>query len=132
MAIHAYTGQLTAKNNSLTVFTVAEADYCDLVVGANQGTVIDEITISSTENVSVIGTIRMFIRDTGEVPVNALHSQVPVPVVNGSPEGGVPTYNIVIRPLNLKLHHNQILRVTFATSSTSTIGFHLTASVTEL
>lgn len=132
MAIHTYTGRLTLKNNTLATFAVADVDYCDLVTGANQGTIVDEITISSTENVSVIGTLRMFIYDAGEVPINALHSQISVPAVTGNPEGGVPTYNIVIRPLNLKLHHNQSLRLTFATSSTSTIGFHLTASVTQL
>lgn len=132
MAIHAYSGRLTTRNNSLTVFTTEGTDYSDLVSGLNQGVIVDEITVSSSEDVTVPGTLRFFIYDASEVPVAALHSQIAVPVVTGSPQTGVPTYSIVIRPLNIKLHNNQRLRMTFATSSTNTIGFHLTASITEL
>lgn len=132
MAIHAYSGRLTTRNNTLATFTTDNADYSDLVTGSNQGTVIDEITINSTENATVLGTLRMFIYDSTETPVSALHTQITVPVVTGAPDSGTPTYSAIIRPLNLKLHHNQRLRVTFTTSSTTTIGFHLTASVTEI
>lgn len=132
MAIHAYSGRLTTRNNSLTVFTTEAADYSDLVTGASQGTIIDEITVNSSEDVTVAGTMRFFIYDSTDIPVSSLHSQISVPVVTGAPQTGTPTYQNVIRPLNLKLHHNQRLRITFTTSSTSTIGFHLTASVTEI
>lgn len=132
MAIHAYTGRITTRNNTLATFTTNDADYCDLVIGANQGTVIDEITINSTEDATVAGTMRFFIYDATETPISALQNQISVPVVTGAPQTGVPTYIAVLRPLNLKLHHNQRLRVTFTTSSTTAIGFHLTASVTEL
>lgn len=132
MGIHAYNGRLTTRNNTLNTFTTADADYCDLVTGSNQGTIVDEITITSTENVTVAGTLRFFIHDAGETPTSALHTQISVPVVQGNPQGGVPTYTAVIRPLDIKLHNNQSLRAAFATSSTTTIGFHLTASVTHL
>lgn len=132
MAIHTYNGRLTTRNNTLDTFALADADFCNLVTGASQGTVIDEITITSTELATVIGTLRMFIYDSTETPTSALHTQIAVPVLTGDPLNGVPTYSIVLRPLNLKLHHNQSLRITFATSSTTTIGFHLTASVTHI
>lgn len=132
MAIHAYTGRITTRNNTLATFTTDNADYCDLVTGSNQGTVIDEITINSTEDATVAGTMRFFIYDATETPISALQNQISVPVVTGAPQTGVPTYIAVLRPLNLKLHHNQRMRVTFTTSSTTAIGFHLTASVTEL
>lgn len=132
MPIHAYSGRITARNNTLDTFTVANTDFCDLVTGTNQGTVVDEVTINSTVNATVIGTLRIFVYDSTEVPTSALHTQIPVSIVTGDPQNGTPTFSVVIRPLNVKLHHNQSLRFTFATASTSQIGFHLTASVTEL
>lgn len=132
MAIHAYNGRLTLRNNTLTTFTVADADYSDLVTGAAQGTVVDEITVNSTELATVAGMIRVFIYDPGETPSSALHMQIPVPAFAGDPQNGTPTYSNIIRPLNLKLHNNQSVRFTFATASTSQIGFHLTASVTHI
>lgn len=132
MAVHAYNGRLTLRNNTLTTFAVAEADYSDLVTGAAQGTVVDEITINSTEASTVAGVIRAFIYEAGETPTSALYMQIPVPAFIGDPQNGTPTYSNIIRPLNLKLHNNQSLRFTFATASTSQIGFHLTASVTHI
>lgn len=132
MAIHAYTGRVTAKNTSLTVFTTDNTDYSDLVTGTNQGTIIDEITVNSIINATVTGTLRFFIYDATEIPTSALHSQVAVRATTDNPDAGDPTYQLVIRPLNLKLHNNQRLRITFTTSSTDPIGFHFTASVTEL
>lgn len=132
MAIHAYTGRVTAKNTSLAVFTTDNADYSDLVTGSNQGTIIDEITISSITNATVAGTFRFFIYDATEIPTSALHSQLSVTATTDDPDNADPTYQAVIRPLNLKLHHNQRLRITFTTSSSSAVGFHFTASVTEL
>lgn len=132
MAIHAYTGRITSKNTSLVTFTTDNTDYSDLVTGASQGTVIDEITINSAINAVVTGTFRFFIYDATEVPTSALHSQVAVTATTDAPDTGDPTYQLVIRPLNLKLHHNQRLRITFTTSSSDPVSFHFTASVTHL
>lgn len=132
MAIYARSGRITTTNTSLTTFTTADADYTDLVTGSNQGTIVDEITVNSSVNDTQAGTLRLFIYDTTETPVATLHSQYAIPATTRTPNTGQPTYSLVLQPLNLKLHHNQVLRATFATSSVTAIAFHLTASVTNL
>lgn len=121
MAIHAETGVLTTANTSIPNGGTSGA-FETLVTGSAAGKIIDEITISAT-NTTTAGMIRMYVWDGAAA---ALHSQIPVSAI--TPAANTPTWNTVIRPLNLKLHTNQEIRFTTQNSET----FHLTASVTEL
>ena len=123
MAVKAYTATLTGANTDLT--GVNTANVATLITGANQGTIIDEITINAVETTTA-GYVRMWI-DNG-TGIKRLHTQIPVSAVTAPPTGTTPSWNTVIRPLNLKLAHNQLLMFTTTTGD----DFHLTASVTEL
>lgn len=121
MAIHAYTAVLTTANTSIPNGG-GNPPFASLVTGSTAGKIIDEITISAT-NTTTAGMIRMYVFDGTDA---RLHSQIPVSAV--TPAANTPTWNTVIRPLNLKLHANQEIRFTTQNSE----SFHLTASVTEL
>ena len=100
-----------------------------LVTGANQGTVIDEITLNAVTTTSA-GYVNIYIKNTAASTDYFLHSQIPVSAV--TPSTTVATWSTVIRPLNLKLHSNQVLCLTYNTSSPNAEQYHATASVTEL
>lgn len=100
-----------------------------LVTGGNQGTVIDEITLNAVTTTST-GYINIYIKDTPASTNYYLHSQIPVAAI--TPSTTVATWSTVIRPLNLKLHKDQVLCLTYNTSSPNAEQYHVTASVTDL
>lgn len=137
MAIHAYMAELTytAGFNSVrdlvpgNTIVAPNTAPVTLVTGANQGTVIDEITLNAVTTTST-GYINIYIKNTPTATDYYLHSQIPVAAV--TPSTTVATWYTVIRPLNLKLHNNQVLCLTYNTSSPNAEQYHVTASVTEL
>jgi hypothetical protein len=118
MAVKAYTQIINTQDTTYDGSVNAPI----LVTGVTNGTIIDEITINAIQTTTA-GFIRMFIYDGTST---RLHTQIPVSAVTVSPT--TQSWNTVIRPLNLKLAHNQQIRFTTTTGD----DFHLTASVTEL
>lgn len=122
MAVHAYTALINTANTDISGVT---GTHVSLVTGSAAGTIIDEITINAVVTTTA-GMIRMYIDVNGAGTNLKLHSQIPVTAV--VPSATSPSWNTVIRPLNLKLHSGQ--KLSFTTEKGET--FHLTASVTEL
>lgn len=101
-----------------------------VVIGSNQGSVIDEITINAV-TATTGGYINIYLYEPAVSAVNYyLHSQIPVTAV--TPNTTTAAWSTVIRPLNLKLKHNQHLHISYNSTTPNAEQYHVTASVTDL